>query len=289
VPDPAPGPLVIGRVRPNHRPVAIAPEGERVFDEMVESLGARLDDPSLDRSDVARDFLVELVFGSRSRYADLLERASSPVERAAIANLDPRNGLLEAEFYRDLDPDRFARAKPILWMWYLFDRTPLAANVALGLRFRAMLGRRLFRHCGERVRIFQDVMFSYGYNLTVEDDCVIHRGVLIDDRGEVILRRGTSVSDWANVYSHEHASTDSDDVTLGRTEIGPRARVTYHSTVLSGVTVGNNALLGAMGVAAKPIRAGRIALGIPAKDDRMKPGACPECGDLAPCAHTKKR
>jgi acetyltransferase-like isoleucine patch superfamily enzyme len=288
LPEPAPGPVVIGRVHPNHRPVAIAPEGERIFGEMIEALAARLDDSRVDRNVVARDFLVEIVHGPGARYGDLLERASSPFARAAIANLDPRNGLLEAEFYRDVDPDRFARAKPLLWIWYLFDRTPLAANVALGQRFRAMLGKRLFRRCGERVRIFQDVTFSYGYNLTVEDDCVIHRGVLLDDRGEIVLRRGTSVSDWANVYSHEHSSTDSDDVTLGRTEIGPRARITYHSTVFSGVTVGNNALLGAMGVAAKPIRPGRIALGIPAKDDRVKPGACSECGEPEGCPHERE-
>jgi len=56
-----------------------------------------------------------------------------------------------------------------------------------------------------------------------------------------------------NVYSHEHDLNDGMIVTNTRTEIGPKARITYHSTVMSGVRVHEHGLLGSMGVATKDI------------------------------------
>ena len=59
-------------------------------------------------------------------------------------------------------------------------------------------------------------------------------------------------------------------VTNRKTEIGPRARITYHSTVMSGVRVHEHGLLGSMGVATKDIEPYTIAVGIPAKPVKVK-------------------
>jgi acetyltransferase-like isoleucine patch superfamily enzyme len=59
-------------------------------------------------------------------------------------------------------------------------------------------------------------------------------------------------------------------VTNLRTEIGPRARITYHATVLAGTKVGADAVLGAMGVATRDVPARTVALGIPAKPKLQK-------------------
>ena len=61
---------------------------------------------------------------------------------------------------------------------------------------------------GKNVKIFHGVEFSFGYNLTIEDNCAIHKYVLLDDRGEIIIHEGSSVSDYANVYSHSHDLND---------------------------------------------------------------------------------
>jgi acetyltransferase-like isoleucine patch superfamily enzyme len=127
-----------------------------------------------------------------------------------------------------------------------------------------MLGRHIFRHLGKHVKIFHNVEFTYGYNLTISDGCTIHKNVMLDDRGEIILHEGTSVSDYANVYSHTHNINHQADVTNKRTELGPHARVTYHATVLAGASVGENAMLGAFGLATKPVPPGTVAVGIPA-------------------------
>jgi acetyltransferase-like isoleucine patch superfamily enzyme len=80
-----------------------------------------------------------------------------------------------------------------------------------------------------------------------------------------VIGNDASISDYANIYSHSHAIEDIHGITLARTVIGDRARITYHAVVLSGVTIGADAIVGSMGLASKPVGAGVIAAGIPAK------------------------
>lgn len=248
------------------REFKIGSVGEEVYPRFVESLAEAFDDPSLDRNVVARDALSRLYLGRDVPYDEVVNDPRVPLAtRSLVASFDPRNGTLEAEYYREIDLEKWARVKPLLWFWQMFDHSPAGRNVRLGTRLRYMLAQRVFRKCGERVRIFHEVELSFGYNLTVGNGVTIHRNVLIDDRGEVIIGDDASISDYANIYSHSHAVEDIHDVTLARTEIGARARITYHSVVLSGVKVGDDAIVGSMGVASKPVEPGWIVGGIPAK------------------------
>ncbi len=189
---------------------------------------------------------------------------------ALLENLDPRNATLEPEYYGDVDAEKYAVRKPLIWFWQMFDRSPVGLNLWLGFRFRCMLGRHIFRHLGKYVKIFHNVEFTYGYNLTISDHCTIHKNVLLDDRGEIILHEGTSISDYANVYSHTHNINEQSDVTNKKTELGPRARVTYHATVLAGASIGEDGMLGAMALATKPVPPASVSVGIPAKVKRQK-------------------
>jgi acetyltransferase-like isoleucine patch superfamily enzyme len=185
-------------------------------------------------------------------------------------SLDPANVTLEPEYYGDIDGTKYACIKPLIWFWQMFDRSPVGLNHWLGFRFRAMLGKHIFKKIGKNVKIFHGVEFSYGYNLTIEDDCVVHKYVMLDDRGEIILRKGTSISDYASVYSHAHDPIDSRVVENRKTEIGPRARLTYHSSVMAGVKVGEDSMLGAMGLATKDMTECTIFAGIPARQLKTK-------------------
>jgi acetyltransferase-like isoleucine patch superfamily enzyme len=247
------------------RQFAIGPVGEDVFPRLVDELAEKLDDRSLDRNVVVRSALSELYLG-RPFDEGVLEDPKAPLSRRALlATFDPRNATMEAEYYAELDPVKWAPVKPLLWFWQMFDHSPVGRNVRLGARMRAMLAPRVFKKCGEKIRIFHGVEFSFGYNLSVGDRVTIHRNVLIDDRGEVVLGDDVSVSDYANIYSHAHAVDDIQDIRLDRTPIGDRARITYHSVVLSGVAVGDDAIVGSMGVASKAVPPGAIVGGVPAK------------------------
>jgi acetyltransferase-like isoleucine patch superfamily enzyme len=248
------------------RDFPIGPVGQDLFPRFVARLAEKFDDPKLDRNVVVREALAQLYLGRAIDHVAALADPDLPfATKTLIASFDPRNATLEAEYYREIDLAKWAPVKPLLWFWQMFDHSPVGRNVRLGTQMRYMLAQRVFRKCGRAVRIFHEVEFSFGYNLTVGDGVTIHRNVLIDDRGEVVIGDEASISDYANIYSHSHAIEDLHDVTLARTEIGARSRVTYHSVILSGVKVANDAIVGSMGVASKPVEAGWIVGGIPAK------------------------
>ena len=248
------------------RRFSIGPIGEELYPRFVADLAEKLDDPALDRNVVVREALTQLYLGRTVGWDAEVSDPSAPLGvRTQLASFDPRNATLEAEYYKEIDLEKWARVKPLLWFWQMFDHSPVGRNIRLGTQVRAMLAPRVFRRCGRDIRIFHDVEFSFGYNLSVGDGVTIHRNVLIDDRGEVVIGNDVSISDYANIYSHGHAVEDIHDVSLARTVIGDRARITYHAVVLSGVEIGADAMVGSMGVASKPVAAGVIAAGIPAK------------------------
>ena len=254
--------------RYEYRPLAPQPEAEKAFLAWIEQLDQQFANRSVEhRSQVVRDTLHELYLGRP--YAP--PRANAPLaEKTLVHSFDPRNATLEPEYYGDVDAAKYAERKPLIWFWMMYDRSPAGVNHWLGFRVRAMLARYIFKHCGKNVKIFHGVEISYGYNLTVEDNCTIHKYVLLDDRGELIIHEGSSVSDYANVYSHEHNLNDGMIVESQRTEIGPRARITYHATVMSGVKVGEHGMVGSMGVATRDVEPFHIKGGIPAKTIKIK-------------------
>lgn len=258
----------------------------KVFENFLADLEAKLDSNKEDRNTICRDILMELYIGKGSSYERLIADPDVSLARKAfIASLDPRNVTLEAEYYQDIDAEKFYRVKPLIWLWIMFDRSPAGRNCYLGFPFRRFLAKRIFKKCGENLKIFHDVEFSYGYNISVGDNVVIHRNVLLDDRGELIIEDNASISDYVNIYSHSHSIFDQGDVTIGKTVIGNNSRLTYHSTILAGVKVGQEAMVGALGLATRDVRNFHINVGIPAKSVRVKPNACvDECKDET-CVH----
>ncbi len=247
----------------DYRKVGPKPEAEKAFLEWIQQLDSEFANPDPEhRSDVVRDALYGL-------YGDGPGDGSPPYQ-AMVHSLDPRNATLEPEYYGDVDAGKYAERKPLIWFWMMYDRSPVGLNHWLGFRMRAMLAKHVFKHCGKNVKIFHGVEVSFGYNLTIEDNCTIHKYVLLDDRGELIIREGSSISDYANVYTHSHDLNDGMIITNHKTELGPKARVTYHATVLSGVRVAEHGMVGSMGVASKDVPPFNVVAGIPAKTIKVK-------------------
>ena len=258
--------------RYQYRDLEPSREAKEVFTRWLEYLDdefTKHKKPAL-RSELVRDNLHQLLLG-RPHGGKLNFTLTSELPFNVLElSLDPANVTLEPEYYGDIDATRYACLKPLIWFWHMFDHSPVALNHWLGFRFRAMLGKHIFKSIGKNVKIFHGVEFSYGYNLTIEDDCVIHKYVMLDDRGELVIRKGTSISDYAAVYSHAHDPIDSAVVENRTTEIGPRARLTYHSSVMAGVRIGEDTIVGAMGLANRDVSDRTIVGGIPARQLKTK-------------------
>lgn len=260
------------------RPVGLPEATAAANTQWLVELEAALDAPGADWSEICRDTLFQIWHPGTRPWQDLLDDPTTPpATRAALLALDPRNVTLEPEYYAEVDQEAFARVKPLLWLWYSFDRTPLGGqNVDLGVLFRRVLAQRIFRRCGRSFKCFQHTEFSFGYNMDVGDDVVIHRHVLLDDRGGLVLGDRVSVADYANIYSHTHSIVDQKDVTCATTILEEDVRITYHATVLAGVRVGRNGMVGANAVATKDVKPYHVYVGIPAKSIRVKPNAPPD-------------
>ena len=260
------------------REVALSGSARALNDEWLAEVEDRLAAPGADWYRLARDLLFQIHFPGLSDYDALVQDPKTPRgAKAALLALDPHNVTLEPEYYAEVDAAKYARVKPLLWLWQSFDHAPLGrGNVDLGVRFRRLLAPRIFARCGRNFKCFQFVEFSFGYNLEVGDDVVVHRHVLLDDRGGVVLGDRVSISDYANIYSHTHSIVDQREVTDLRTVLEDDVRITYHATVLAGVRVHRHGMVGALAVATKDVRAYHVNVGIPAKSVRVKPNAPPE-------------
>src|SRR5512140_459213 len=260
-----------------------------IMDEWLSSIESALENEATDRSELCRKVLCDIMYPEyAANWETAIADESIPVAtRLALSSLDPRNITLEPEYYADCEDEKFQKVKPLLWLWYSFDRTPIGGqNVDIGVKLRRILAPKIFKRCGKNFKAFQHVEFSFGYNMEVGDDVVIHRHVLLDDRGGIVLGNRVSVSDYANVYSHTHSIVDQRDVTNAVTRLDDGVRITYHATVLAGVHVNEEGMVGASAVATKDVRPYHVNVGIPAKSVRVKPNA-PSSTDNVTCVKPK--
>jgi len=252
-----------------YRELAAQSVAENDFSQFLSELQNALTDGQRDPNDVVNETLFQLYFGKQSVSAE--DSRNLPLAaRALVHSFDPRNTATEPEYYSDIDASAYRQRKPFIWLWRMFDYSPLGGNALLGHRFRRMLAPLIFRRVGKNFKCWQYVEWSFGYNLSFGDNVVIHRHVLLDDRGGIEIGNDVSISDYANVYSHTHDLDDINKVHNRVTRIGNGARITYHATVLAGVQIGEYALLGTGAVATRDIEPYHVKVGVPAKTAKVK-------------------
>ena len=120
--------------------------------DWLAQLEAALSDTATNRNRLCRETLTRLWYPEyAANWETAVNDARVPVAtRLALAAMDPCNVTLEPEYYADCDQTRFQRVKPLLWLWYSFDRTAVGGqNVWLGVELRRLLARQIFKRCGE--------------------------------------------------------------------------------------------------------------------------------------------
>ncbi len=226
----------------------------------------------INRNLICREALRTLYTGT-SELANLTLDSDATVwsDNLLAAHYDPRNIRLEAERYGDADPEAYERVKPLIWLWYLFDRSALGMNLELGFPLRRLLAKYIFKKCGKNLKVFPYCELAFGYNLEVGDDVVIHRWVNLDDRGGIVLGDRSSLSDFVNIYSHTHDINEQILIDNRKTIIEADCRITYHATILAGSHIKRGTMVGAHAlVTSKGTERGQVWIGLPAKPVRDK-------------------
>ncbi|WP_207591784.1 acyltransferase [Halomontanus rarus] len=253
------------------RHVSLPDEAEAGMHAFVEEVDQRLAGDE-DTCSVVEDVLIDLS-GDRDAYERWQSGADvSAAERVRLQSYDPCNTTLESEYYAEKDEEKFRRSKHLQWLWRQFDSLPIADNVEFALRFRRMLADHLFEDCGEDCRFFKGITFTYGHNITIGDNAVVHDEVHLDDRGKLTIGDRVSISDGVHIYSHDHDVVDQTEVRNYHTVVEDDVRLTYDSMVRAGNKVGENAIVGARAIVQHDIPAHHIAVGMPAQSVKIKPG-----------------
>ncbi|MFC6823946.1 acyltransferase [Halopelagius fulvigenes] len=251
--------------------VSLPEEAERNVQSFIDEVDERLSSEE-DTCKVVRDVLIDL-YGDRGAYERWQAGEDiSAAERVRLQGYDPCNATLESEYYAEKDEEAFTRSKHLQWLWRQFDATPMADNIHFALRFRQMLAKHLFDECGDNCRFFKGITFTYGHNITVGDNTVVHDDVHLDDRGKLTIGDRVSISDNAHIYSHDHDIVDQTQVENFHTIVEDDARVTYDSMVRAGCRIGKNAVVGARAAVQGDVPPHHIVVGIPAKSVKVKPG-----------------
>jgi hypothetical protein len=153
------------------------PEAEEIYRRWIQFLDdefVRHGSPER-RGEIVRDQLYQLYLGRPFSGKLNLKLTSELPGNVVSLSLDPQNVTLEAEHFAEVDRERFARRKPLLWFWQMFDRSPIGLNHWLGLRFRCMLARHIFEHLGTGVKIYHGVDLTYGSTIAAASPSAITR------------------------------------------------------------------------------------------------------------------
>ncbi|MGB7267253.1 MAG: acyltransferase [Terracidiphilus sp.] len=216
-----------------------SPEAEEIYRRWIRFLDEeflRHNSPER-RSEIVRDQLYQLYLGRPHGGKLNLTLTSELPGNVINLSLDPQNVTMEAEHFPEVDRERFARRKPLLWFWQMFDRSPLGLNHWLGLRFRCMLGHHIFEHLGTGVKIYHGIDLTYGYNLSIGDGVIIRQRALLNDRGGITIGNHAVIGSFARIFSHSHVAKDYEKIRLQPTVIGAGAHIASHAIVLAGQNV----------------------------------------------------
>lgn len=158
--------------------------------------------------------------------------------------------------------------RPLLqWMWVLSDWLPDLPGVAM----RYVLLRRMAKRCGDNVLIGRSVELRYPERLVIGSNVSIHKQCYIDAYGGLIIEDEVSIAHQSSVVSFQHTWNDPslpirDNPVMGSAiRIGRDVWIGCGVRILAGVEIGARAVVAAGAVVNKPVAAGTLAAGVPAR------------------------
>lgn len=172
--------------------------------------------------------------------------------------------MLNQEYYipwdKDLTADR-EKAKDLL-----FELNQLKPS---NRDERNQIIRNLFHSLGENVWIESPFNCDYGYNITVGDHFYANTNCTILDCAKVTIGNNVLIGPNVSFYTPNHA-IDADERKVGYEKslpitVGDNVWISGSVTIVPGVTIGDNTIIGAGSVITKDIPDNVIAAGVPCK------------------------
>ncbi len=179
-------------------------------------------------------------------------------------NMTDWEKMQAGEVYNDFAEDLFNRRVRAKKLFRAYNRLDDSEKDK-----RNEIMRELFRSVGENVWIEPDFRCEFGKNITIGDNVYINFGCVILDCGQVTIGSDTLIGPNVGLFSGNH-TTDAEERAAGGLiprpiTIGSRVWLCGNVSVVPGVTIGDDTVIGAGSVVTRDIPSGVVAAGNPCR------------------------
>ncbi|MDE6550936.1 MAG: sugar O-acetyltransferase [Clostridia bacterium] len=115
--------------------------------------------------------------------------------------------------------------------------------------------------------LFPPFNADYGMNISVGKHVFINSGCCFQDQGGITIGDNVLIGPQVVIATINHDMSPSmrDNMYPAPVNIGNRVWIGAHATILQGVSIGDNAIVGAGAVVTKDVPADAVVVGVPAK------------------------
>ncbi len=157
------------------------------------------------------------------------------------------------------------RSKLFIGLWLLVEWIFVTNSLQISSKLRIMALRSFGATIGEGVIMRQRIRVKFPWRLTIGERCWIGEGVWIHNQGELSIGADTVVSQESFLTTGSHDIRSNMNLVIKPVRIGNGVWITSRCMVLSGVEIGDNALILPGSVVDRSVDPQSIYGGVPAR------------------------
>lgn len=151
------------------------------------------------------------------------------------------------------------------FLWDVFDKTAFSLIVPFSIPFRRLIGKHLFKACGQAMIAEENVRFNFGHLLELGDGVFFNRGVFLDTKGGIIIGNSVALAEDVRIFTHNHSEASHIERSYGQVLVGNFVKIYAGATIMPGVTIGSQAIVAAGAMVNQNVPPNMVVAGIPAR------------------------
>lgn len=145
-------------------------------------------------------------------------------------------------------------------IWSLLKIRPAKSCNFLGIHLLKIFGAKI----GKRATVYSSVKIWDPRNLIIENNVTVGPNVNLYSVDKILLRNGCQISQNVNLISASHDfNSKSHDLIYRPIDVGENVWIAANASVLMGVKIGTNAVIGFGAVVSKNVSENQIVVGNP--------------------------
>lgn len=165
------------------------------------------------------------------------------------------------------------------WLRARFPRAQWGRGCDVRMGLRLALAPRGKLRVGEEVVFERDATLECGGELLIGARSIFGHHCTVAAKERIEIGQDCLIAEMVSIRDHDHAFDDfltpirDQGAACAPVRIGNNVWLAARVVVVKGVTIGDGAIIGAGAVVTKDVPAGAIAVGVPARVVKMRPGA----------------